>query len=295
MKISDGYMARDAFCDMKMLQGRQLGLALAGFGVLTVTPDAMLVRFASADGGSPGMVICVKSVFTAALSAALVWFQRRRSLSGQSLYAAVRAAPVHIGVVTLAQIGIQVGFPLSFLYTEASKALLLIALNPMWAALFGRFLLNDRLATRTVVALVLAIASVLMVFVPSLLSGADAVQNSTAADGIAAAPANATDDESSAAHFATFGGDLISIVTGLALASFLTASRWASMRRPGIPLSLTTPIANSVLALCLLPLFIHDVSQRGMPGAVFWGTLAADGVCLTVALVCIVNGKRPVL
>ena len=39
------------------LRGRSFGLALALFGVFTVTPDAMLVRYASSGGGSPARVL----------------------------------------------------------------------------------------------------------------------------------------------------------------------------------------------------------------------------------------------
>ena len=35
-----------------MFSGRRYGLALALFGVLTVTPDAMLVRYADSSGGA---------------------------------------------------------------------------------------------------------------------------------------------------------------------------------------------------------------------------------------------------
>ena len=57
------------------LRGRSFGLALALFGVFTVTPDAMLVRYASSGGGSPALILCVKSAFTAIVAVVIVLAQ----------------------------------------------------------------------------------------------------------------------------------------------------------------------------------------------------------------------------
>jgi len=127
------------------LRGRQRGLALALIGVLTVTPDAVLIRFGEAAGGARPLtstvllVLWAKGIFTGLAGFLIVLIQLRGS--ARAIIDGVRAGPMHIAVVCFFQIVIQIGFPLSFLYTSASKALLLIALNPLWAALLGCTLL----------------------------------------------------------------------------------------------------------------------------------------------------------
>lgn len=239
------------------------------------------------------MVLFVKSVFTMIMSALVVLGESKGKCA--TIIRGLRAAPKHLGVVVVAQVAIQVGFPLAFLYTSAAKALLLIALNPMWAALLGRLVLGERLAAPTCVALVVAIASVLIVFVPPLVLlppevfevAAGALPNATRTN---ATRTNATAPAAPARE--TLAGDLIALATGFALAAFLTASRWANSRRPGVALNLTPPLANLVLALCTLPLAAADAMRVGYPEPLFWGSLAADGLCLTVALLCIVNAPR---
>ena len=261
------------------LRGRSFGLALALFGVFTVTPDAMLVRYASSGGGSPALILCVKSAFTAIVAAAIVLAQHK--CDDAALSKGLRAAPKHLAVVLLMQVIINVGFPMAFLYTTAAKALLIISLNPLWAAVFSRILLKDKLAPATMIALVLSIACVLVVFVPPIIIGSGG-----------AATQNTTDPDATAVHAPTIAGDLISIGTGVALGAFLTASRWTATRKPDAGLSLTTPLANAVIALGFLPIAIVDAVRDGVPGPLFWGTLAADGVCLSIALVCVVTAPK---
>ena len=260
------------------LTGRRRGLAFAAVGVLTVTPDAVLVRYADSTGGTVGLILCVKSALTGLVAALLVLLQFKGRLS--EIAAGLRAGPYHLAVVTLFQALLQVGFPLSFLYTGAAKALLLIALNPLWAALLARLFLKERVLPATMIALVAALASVLLVFVPELLQPAES--NATLP------LANVT----SAAAESTVAGDVIAIATGLGLACFLTATRWASKQRPEAMLSLTPMIANLLLGVGFLPWAIVDAVRVGAPSALFWAVLVADGVCLCVALVCVVLAPK---
>ena len=237
-------------------RSRYFGLALAAFGVVSVTPDAMLVRYAQSAGGTPGLVLFFKSLFTALFALALVLWQN--SCGCRAIVAGVRAAPVHLSVVVVLQMIIQIAFPMAFMYTSAAKALLLIALNPLWAAILGRILLKDKLMGVTQLALILAIASVLVVFLPPLIIP-DALEERNAT-------AVAADEvEPSTAARETIEGDLIGIGCGLGLASFLTASRWTAQRRPKANLSSTPLLANSVLVVCLL-LAIVDWRRVGRRG-----------------------------
>jgi drug/metabolite transporter (DMT)-like permease len=245
--------------------GRRRGLALALLGVLTVTPDALLVRYAGAAGGTAALVLLFKAAFTGAAAAASALIQA--SCQCSTIADGLRAGPKHLAVVSFFQALIQAGFPLSFLYTSAARALLLVSLNPLWAALLGRFVLKDKLANVTVVTLAISLGSTLVVFLPPLL-----LEN---------------EDRRATA------GDVIAFGTGVALAGFLTTSRWAAMRRPGAALSFTPVIANAVLALFCLPFAVVDYTNLAAPlDPIFWLVMAADGICLTVALVCIVNAGR---
>ena len=264
-----------------MLRGRRFGLLLALFGVVTVTPDAMLVRYASSSGGSPALILCAKSAFTVIVAMATVLVQYK--CDWVALSKGLRAAPKHLALVVFLQVVVAIGFPMAFLYTTAAKALLLISLNPLWAAIFSRALLKDKLAPSTMIALVLSVACVLVVFVPPIIigSGGGATLNATEPD--------ATTVSTGAP---TIAGDLISIGTGVGLGAFLTASRWTATRKPDAGLSLTTPLSNAVVALGFLPNAILDAVRYGVPQPLFWGTLAADSVCLSIALVCIVNAPK---
>ena len=101
------------------LRGRQRGLALALIGVLTVTPDAVLIRFGEAAGGARPLtstvllVLWAKGIFTGLAGFLIVLIQLRGS--ARAIIDGVRAGPMHIAVVCFFQIVIQIGFPLSFL------------------------------------------------------------------------------------------------------------------------------------------------------------------------------------
>ncbi|KAL3904447.1 MAG: hypothetical protein SGPRY_011282, partial [Prymnesium sp.] len=64
----------------------------------------------------------------------------------------------------------NLGFVISLLRVDTAKALLLISLNPLWAALLGYLLLGDELERRTVCAQTLALVAIALVFLPNLMA-----------------------------------------------------------------------------------------------------------------------------
>ena len=70
---------------------------------------------------------------------------------------------------------INAGFTISLLKVDPAKALLLISLNPLWAALQGKLLLGDPLPRRTVVAQLLSLLSTVVVFMLDLLNATQGI------------------------------------------------------------------------------------------------------------------------
>jgi len=93
-------------------------------------------------------------------------------------------------------------------------------------------------ALPTFVCLGLALVSILVVFVPPMI-----LSDAGSGEG-------------------TLGGDLIALATGAALASYLTACRWAARERPGCPLFFSAPLSMLIGALCSLPFATTEATGR---------------------------------
>jgi drug/metabolite transporter (DMT)-like permease len=188
--------------------GRPRGLALALVGTLSVSPDALLTRLAERNGGdhsAPWAFICFRTLVVAILSLAYVLLSDTSgSLSARlsALRVGFFAGPWHITVAAVMMTVVNCGFPLSFLWTKAAKALLFISLNPLWSALLGWRLLGDALPVSTIIAMVSACCAILLVVVPPLATGEGTGGSWT--------------------------GDVAGVVTGLGLAGFINASRYGA-------------------------------------------------------------------
>ena len=77
------------------------------------------------------------------------------------------------------------GFTLALALTVAARALLLTSLSPLWTALIGWLVLEDRLPRRTIAAVGFALLSVGVTFVPRLLTRDALTAPINAGDGIA--------------------------------------------------------------------------------------------------------------
>ncbi|KAL3893068.1 MAG: hypothetical protein SGPRY_014504, partial [Prymnesium sp.] len=132
-----------------------------------VTPDAALLRLLELSGGST-MVITVWRFAVSGLFNLLGTLYLQGGFS--PLLMGIKDAPVQLALGSVVITLTNLGFVFSLLKVDPAKALLLISLNPLWAALFGYFFLGDQLERRTVVAQIFALISITLVFVPNLLS-----------------------------------------------------------------------------------------------------------------------------
>ena len=230
--------------------------------MLAVTPDAALLRLMQVSGGTAVVITawrfvmpCVFNVLLATIMQGGVW----KLLSG------VRGAVVPLLLAALISSVAKVGFVISLLKVDPAKALVLISLNPLWAALMGYVFLGDTLSTKTAVALALSVVSILIVFVPNMLALFAGSAAPVSADGTAEII------------------DLVPLVTGVAVAAFLTYSRYCSMQ--GIAdasLELAPPTASLLISLVSL-WFAREQGVASMVDGLtptFWIALGVNGLCV---------------
>ena len=233
---------RAAIIAIMALSTRARGVLIAVGAVACVTPDAMLLRWARLEGATPWQLAFFKMNMVGCFNlCSAIW------LAGGpvALAKGVATDPLALAFASLLQVGDQLGFTFSFLTTDTARAMLFISLNPMWAALLGWFVLGDRLPPRTIGLLMAGVTSTLIVFVPSLL--------------IPEGPAVASDaaTESSAASAAghqpaTLLGDMISMATGLCLASYVTFIRYCAKIRPAAAIDAAPSVGNFLAAAIAL-------------------------------------------
>lgn len=192
--------------------------------MLAIGPDAALLRTQVANGGSTAIIGCWRYIllfFCNVIGATLLGGGPR------TLIADAMSSPKAIAGAVLIIFLINVGFTVSLLFVDAAKALLLISMNPLWAALQGTLLLGDPLRTHTIVAQAISLVAILLVFMPVMLSlfdpedaddatAADATTNPSTGDGDGSPPTPALFDVL----------DLVPLATGFVVASLITYSRW---------------------------------------------------------------------
>ena len=207
------------------LDTRTAGFTVAVVGVVAVGPDTMLLRTQNMAGGSTAVISVWRYILlcVANLVAALVF-----EGNVAKLLAGVRRSWWPLFFASVLIVLINIGFTISLLKCDAAKALLLISLNPLWAALLGKMLLNDALPRRTIIAQCLSVVSTLLVFGPALMTMlADSVGGSDADATDAAGDATGGDeqaDEGDGVYFDIL--DFVPLLTGVTIASLLTFSRW---------------------------------------------------------------------
>lgn len=194
---------------------RRKGTLIATIGVLLVTPDAVLIRWATHLGASMIMVLFWKLLFNFAIGTGIV--VALEHAKGHSLRQTAQNA--YKGgrwmiIATSLQALIGVSFPTSFLLTYAANALLCVSLNPIWSAIFGWCLLKDSLPPRTIGALVAAVVAIAIMFVPRMVSGG---------------PASPGDARRHA-------GNAVALLTGFLLSFFLIVARMAGKRDQNVPI-----------------------------------------------------------
>jgi len=148
------------------MKDRSKGLLIILTGVLIISPDAVLTRFMNEGGADPWTTVFWKMLFAAPVSTSFAIYEAG---GPRPMWKSIVDARAYYAVVMPLQAALDTCFVLSFFYTTAANALLLINLNPLWCAIAGRLLLGDILPHRTYIALVLALGSVLVIFVPQIL------------------------------------------------------------------------------------------------------------------------------
>lgn len=203
----------------------------------------------------------------------------------RKLCGALSRGVVHVAMAATFQCFIQLGFTLSFLLTDPAMALLLVNLNPLWAALLGVTVLGEALPFRTVVALVLALLSLACVFIPNFV---DALQSFKAALNdhgpvLLHPPEQGPSDVS---HL----GNAIALATGLAVALYLTVVRHAALHSPqasmsassGLGVLLAAALSAAAAAVRALPLY---EPSRLADAVAFCRFVLIDSVAIATAVV----------
>ena len=209
---------------MPQLPPRTRGVIIALAGTVAVSPDAMLLRWMRSIGASSPDVAVAKYI---GIICYMLGLGACRGLGGSC------ASPSHFAASAFCQLAYQLSFTFCLLLTDAAKALLLISLAPLWAALLGVLVLREPLPMHTVIALAASVVSVGLVFTPRLLphGGGSGLQLG-----------------------GSLVGDLLALFTGFAQGASLTVNRHAAVHAPKAELSLATAFSSlgaTVVALYL--------------------------------------------
>ena len=248
-------------------QRRTRGYSFALLGAILVTPDAVCVRLAtSIGGGTFWWTISTKCFLLFVMILSFVAWQH----GWRKLPAGIAAGPAHCALVVLFQCFVTIGFPTVFQTTTTAKGLLLISLNPLWAALLGWRVLGDTLPRRTLIALFGAALSIGIIFIPPALmpeEGGGTV--AIAADGVG-----------------NWRGDLIAVGTGLSLAAMITSSRYGSQRRPKALMALAAALGSLVAGLVTFTIACSvSWSEAALLRPIFWPIMVADAFCIAACTV----------
>ena len=215
-----------------MLKDRTRGILIALGGVLAVSPDAMLLRWMKSLGASSPDVAVAKYI---GIIACMIIIGGSSGLSG------ARASRKHFLASAAAQTFYQLSFTFCLLLTDAAKALLLISLAPLWAALLGMVVLGESLPRRTSIALIFSVCSVGLVFMPRLVPSLRAPGYVPTQDSLP--------------------GDLIALAAGFAQGTSLTVSRHAALHSPQSDLTLATALSSLVATVVAIELPCYDLDD----------------------------------
>lgn len=138
------------------------GLVLTVAGVLALVPDATLIRAIEADTITTAMWRNALIAVTVTTALALRYGRRLPSLIRRTGRAGILSAILWATSTSL--------FVAAVDYTTVGNTVLIVAVSPMWAALFSR-LLGDRVARRTAIAIPFAVLGVAIAFQASIGTG----------------------------------------------------------------------------------------------------------------------------
>ena len=270
---------------MPPISNRLKGALIAAFGIVCVSPDAMLMRLiVQKTGASNQLVVFWKSLSKIVGILTLISWSKgwRAALEG------ARRGPRFLLAASAVQACIDLGFTNMILLTSVARAMLFYSLNPLYAAVLGRLFLRDTLEWRTVAALLAAGVAIVLIFIPE----------------IAADSSNGNDEETAQSDV----GDVIAVFTGFSLATYICCVRAAHQHDPDIYMmpaaSGGSLIAASIAAMSLATgLFNHNSGTDDDPTnhspffpqqspALFFFLIFVDGLCVAIMLVCLTLAPR---
>jgi len=221
------------------VEGRWKGSALAFLGVILVSPDPTFLRLAARNGGTRWAMVCGKNVVMLPIFGVFAFLMLRGKCSTvRSSLCGSGAKFMVIG--TCVQACVNILFPLALIETTAAKALLLISMNPLWAALIGRIVLKESLGRINTLAVAFGVISVLLVFAPDVVPSAAAVADSH------------NGSSSMAVDNGSLHGDLIAVLTGAFVASYISINRYVRQRQPRAqPAMAFVAVSGSFCAACV--------------------------------------------
>jgi len=213
------------------MNDRTKGLLIILTGVLIISPDALLVRFLSEGGAEPWTIIFWKMLISIPISASFALWEAGGI---NKLLKSVYEGRYYYALAIPIQSTVDILFVFAFVYTTAANALLLINLNPLWCAIAGKFILGDKLPTRTYVALVLSLCCILIIFVPEVIERNrnmnEEEEEDTEDSGGNEPMTAATSTTEYTLGDPSMKGNIISIFTGLGLAIYITLVRHGSTK-----------------------------------------------------------------
>ena len=255
---------------------RVRGLLLAGASVVAISPDALLLVIMSSHAAPP-TVLFYKSLVVSVLSLVSAAYA---AYTDRSLLSSLSALPArHVLGMWVLQAASVSGFTLSVLLTTPARAMLFIALNPVWASLISVTLLGEKLPRRTLGAIVLSLSSVfLMCTDDGELPPPPAL------------PSRAPTSGSSAV------GDAVALATGCSFALYLTALRLTAQRHSRVDLSALSTGGFVVAGLGVLASTpLHGAPTLPPPAGLppsFWLAAAADGALVVFFYALVLRASR---
>lgn len=273
---------------MPQSSSRWRGALLATFGVVCVSPDATLMRImVESTGASNQQVVFWKSLTKILLILLLITWSKGipKAIEGAKL------GKRYLLSASAVQACIDVGFSNMILLTTVARAMLFYSLNPLFAALMGRLLLDDKLERRTIVALIASACAIGLIFLPDITSHRDQVDASARSD----------------------VGDCIALVTGMSMAAYISIVRAAHQRDPEIymvPGALGGSVIAASLAAISILTGVADASSSSVEGdkklatdndnqmlpptsqAYFSFLIIVDAACVAIMLVCLTLAPR---
>ena len=246
---------------MVQLSDRARGVAIAAAGVLCVTPDAVLLRWAQTQGANTSSILFWKFFFVFWFTCAWVFYVEKKSAPPEgvikSLYERIKTGPKHFWAAVGLQISLDVLFSLAFLIIAAARVMIWYSLNVLWSAILGCALLGDVLPRRTIVTCIFALGCIAMVFGPELATK----------KGREGSP----------------WGDLAAIYVGVAVAIYLIIVRHAARERPRVPITFATTV-GALAAFVLVSLSTLVTGDRIVPKVsspgLFYLCMALDGFAI---------------